>query len=253
MDKQTFTATLLPALAIVAACSAGAAGSLADGGSDLHDAEPSEASSTSNCAGVNLPIQQASDPSAAARGYEQLSVRVLGQGYVPVQALASLGLVSSTKLPIVLPGHSATESYWAAFRARYGFYTAPFDNGGYPMGIQIASNGMASFDCLTCHANVVAGRTLIGVGNSQLDLQGLFDDLAQLRIVAQSSGFAVPPLRDVSRRAVRAIRLLRVAHGCGISTGAGVVDPSLSKENVSRRIGASGGISHDDGDAPRVG
>ena len=32
-------------------------------------------------------------------------------------------------------------------------------------------------DCLLCHAGRVAGQTVIGLGNSALDLQGLFDEL----------------------------------------------------------------------------
>ncbi len=33
-------------------------------------------------------------------------------------------------------------------------------------------------DCLLCHGGVVAGQTVIGLGNASLDLQTLFDDLS---------------------------------------------------------------------------
>ncbi len=68
----------------------------------------------------------------------------------------------------------------AAFRKRYGLHAAPYDNDGLPMGLHysrgLLGKGVVN-DCLLCHAGVVAGQTIIGVGNASLDLQSLFDDL----------------------------------------------------------------------------
>jgi mono/diheme cytochrome c family protein len=68
----------------------------------------------------------------------------------------------------------------ARFRARYGLHPAPYDNGGLPMGLHVSrgffGKGLVN-DCLLCHAGRVAGQTIIGVGNSTLDLQALFDEL----------------------------------------------------------------------------
>jgi mono/diheme cytochrome c family protein len=70
--------------------------------------------------------------------------------------------------------------YDAAFGHRYGVHAAPYENGGLPMGLHVASGplgkGLGS-DCLLCHAGRVAGQTVIGLGNASLDLQGLFDEL----------------------------------------------------------------------------
>lgn len=70
--------------------------------------------------------------------------------------------------------------YAAAFRAQYGLHAAPYENDGLPMGLHYAKGlfgkGVVN-DCLLCHAGVVAGQTIIGVGNASLDLQSLFDDL----------------------------------------------------------------------------
>jgi mono/diheme cytochrome c family protein len=70
--------------------------------------------------------------------------------------------------------------YDRAVRQRYGLHSAPYDNAGLPMGLHesrgLLSKGIVN-DCLLCHAGTVAGQTYIGVGNSTLDLQGLFDDL----------------------------------------------------------------------------
>ena len=68
-----------------------------------------------------------------------------------------------------------------AFRARYGVHPAPYENNGLPMGLHYSKGlfgkGIVN-DCLLCHASVVAGQTVIGLGNASLDLQGLFDDFS---------------------------------------------------------------------------
>ncbi len=71
--------------------------------------------------------------------------------------------------------------YDAAVRRRYGLHAAPFDNHGLPMGLMEAqgllSKGIVN-NCLLCHAGAVAGQTVIGLANSTLDLQSLFEDLS---------------------------------------------------------------------------
>ena len=60
---------------------------------------------------------------------------------------------------------------------------APYDNGGLPMGFT-RSRGLLGLghglgnDCLLCHAGTVAGQTMIGLGNSSLDMQSLYEELA---------------------------------------------------------------------------
>jgi mono/diheme cytochrome c family protein len=70
--------------------------------------------------------------------------------------------------------------YARAVRDRYGLHEAPYDNGGLPMGMHAARGffgpGVGT-DCLLCHGGSVAGRTVIGLGNSTMDLEGLFGDL----------------------------------------------------------------------------
>jgi mono/diheme cytochrome c family protein len=69
-----------------------------------------------------------------------------------------------------------------ALQDRYGVHAAPYENNGLPMGLHYSkglfgTKGVVN-DCLLCHAGVVAGQTVIGLGNASLDLQGLYDDLA---------------------------------------------------------------------------
>jgi mono/diheme cytochrome c family protein len=68
------------------------------------------------------------------------------------------------------------------FQERYGLHAAPYDNHGRPMGLSEVSGlrgkGLVN-SCLLCHAGTVAGQTIIGLGNSTLDLQALFEELSQ--------------------------------------------------------------------------
>jgi hypothetical protein len=70
--------------------------------------------------------------------------------------------------------------YDRRFRRRYGLHEAAYPNNGLPMGLHVApgllGKGIGT-DCLLCHAGRVAGQTVVGLGNSALDLQGLFDEL----------------------------------------------------------------------------
>jgi mono/diheme cytochrome c family protein len=72
------------------------------------------------------------------------------------------------------------DDYDRRFRARYGLHEAPYPNNGLPMGFHVApgllGKGIGT-DCLLCHAGRVAGQTVVGLGNSALDLQGLFEEL----------------------------------------------------------------------------
>ncbi|MBV8077113.1 MAG: c-type cytochrome [Planctomycetaceae bacterium] len=72
--------------------------------------------------------------------------------------------------------------YGAAFRSRYGLHPAPYDNDGLPMGFHRArgvlgvGRGLGN-DCLLCHAGRIAGRVIIGLGNTALDMQTLYEEL----------------------------------------------------------------------------
>ena len=73
--------------------------------------------------------------------------------------------------------------YARAFRERYGLHPPPYENGGLPMGFTRPrgllglGQGLGN-DCLLCHAGTVAGQTIIGLGNSALDMQSLYEELA---------------------------------------------------------------------------
>jgi mono/diheme cytochrome c family protein len=68
------------------------------------------------------------------------------------------------------------------FMERYGLHAAPYDNHKRPMGLSEVSGlrgkGLVN-SCLLCHAGTIAGQTIIGLGNSALELQSLFEELSQ--------------------------------------------------------------------------
>ena len=73
--------------------------------------------------------------------------------------------------------------YARAFRERYGLHESPYENGGLPMGFTRPKGllglgtGLGN-DCLLCHAGKVAGQTIIGLGNTSLDMQSLYEEMA---------------------------------------------------------------------------
>ncbi len=73
------------------------------------------------------------------------------------------------------------EAYAAAFNERYGLHPAPYPNDGLPMGLRRTpwpdgSPGLA-IDCMVCHGGSIGGQSLVGLGNTTLDLKGLLTDL----------------------------------------------------------------------------
>jgi mono/diheme cytochrome c family protein len=77
--------------------------------------------------------------------------------------------------------NESPQPYDAAFQDHYGLHPAPYANDHYPMGLREAksllSKGITT-DCLLCHGGSIAGQSYVGLGNSSLDIQALFEDLA---------------------------------------------------------------------------
>jgi hypothetical protein len=84
----------------------------------------------------------------------------------------------------------APADYAQAFRDHYGLHPAPYDNGKYPMGLREAPRGVLgggkgkgtglSADCMLCHAGSILGQSYVGLGNSSLEIQALFEDLGKV-------------------------------------------------------------------------
>lgn len=79
---------------------------------------------------------------------------------------------------------SEPEQFGQAFRARYGLHLAPYPNDELPMGLRRATSRDGArlglhVDCLVCHGGSIGGTSYIGLGNTQLDLQALLEDLTR--------------------------------------------------------------------------
>lgn len=125
------------------------------------------------------------DPEAVARGRAAL----LGKGYLK----AGWGLDAYTGAGRLWGAEDRDPGAYAdAFNRHYGLHPAPYPNDGLPMGLRRAPSRDGSkkglqIDCLICHGGSIGGTSYVGLGNSQLDLKGLFDDLDR------SQGRTPPP------------------------------------------------------------
>ncbi len=77
------------------------------------------------------------------------------------------------------------EEYDRLFRERYGLHPAPFPNHGLPMGLKQMEGNLAtglrkgiSNDCLLCHGGSIFGQSYVGLGNSALDFQAFYEEVA---------------------------------------------------------------------------
>ena len=101
--------------------------------------------------------------------------------------------------------------YAAAVRDRYGLPEAPYANGKYPMGLRAGSiffvKGV-SIDCMVCHGGSVMGKSYVGLGNSSLDIQGLFEDLSKADGRSGRLPFTFSNVRGTSEAGGMAVYLL---------------------------------------------
>jgi len=102
-------------------------------------------------------------------------------------------------------------NYGEAFREHYGLHSPPYANGEYPMGLREARglllNGIAT-DCMLCHGGSIAGQSYIGLGNSSLDIQALFEDLAAASGRSSKLPFTFSHVRGTSEAGAMGVYLL---------------------------------------------
>ena len=99
------------------------------------------------------------------------------------------------------------------FQARYGLHPAPFDNKGYPLGLKEARGLLGTgitTDCMICHGGSIFGRSYIGLGNASLDLQLLYEDLAQAAGRRQATPFPFTVVRGTTEAGAMAVFLFQL-------------------------------------------
>lgn len=112
------------------------------------------------------------DPASAQRGHTALTTRSFTPANFPSGSLQSVWQLW-TKTPPADP--------IAAARERFGLHEAPYPNNGLPMGLRLGTLGFGipgiSLDCMVCHGGSILGKPFLGLGNANLDLQALFEEL----------------------------------------------------------------------------
>ncbi len=103
--------------------------------------------------------------------------------------------------------------YPKAFIDRYGLHAAPYPNGELPMGIREGRNillgkGLTN-DCMICHGGSIFGQSYVGLGNSTLDLQALYEDLSAADGLLRGTPFTFSHVRGTTEAAAMSIYLFR--------------------------------------------
>lgn len=92
-------------------------------------------------------------------------------------------------------------NYDAAVRERYGLHAAPYPNDGLPMGLRKASRVLSTgvgIDCMLCHGGSILGKSYVGLGNSSLDIQTLFEDMAKADGLSKKLPFTFSNVRGTT-------------------------------------------------------
>jgi hypothetical protein len=108
-------------------------------------------------------------------------------------------------------GATKPANYDRAFQETYGLHSAPYPNNGLPMGLRerwmLLKKGL-SVDCLVCHGGSIMGKSYIGLGNSSLDIQALFEDFFHADGVPYKTPFAFSNVRGTSEAGGMSVFLL---------------------------------------------
>jgi hypothetical protein len=100
-----------------------------------------------------------------------------------------------------------------AFRERYGLSPSPFPNDNYPMGLRLSGGLLGkglSTDCLVCHGGSIAGQSYVGLPNSSLDMQTLYEDLARADGRSGRTPFTFSNVRGTTEAGAMAIYLYQL-------------------------------------------
>jgi mono/diheme cytochrome c family protein len=101
--------------------------------------------------------------------------------------------------------------YAAHFRERYGLHPAPYANDGYPMGMRLAPGllGKAlATDCMLCHGGSILGKSYVGLGNTALDFQAMYEELAEAAGLSGKTAFAFSNVRGTTEAGAMTVFLL---------------------------------------------
>jgi mono/diheme cytochrome c family protein len=102
------------------------------------------------------------------------------------------------------------QDYSEAFRDRYGLHPSPYPNNDYPMGIRpvrgLLGSGLTT-DCMLCHGGSILGKSYIGLPNSTLDMQALYEELATADGRSPKTPFTFTNVRGTTEAGAMAVYL----------------------------------------------
>jgi hypothetical protein len=153
------------------------------------------------CSLFTLP---AAEPTAAQRGEKALLTRNFTPATLSLQAYRGVWKFwGDLKEP--------PADYTKAFMERYGMHPAPYPNGDYPMGLRevngLLGKGLAN-DCMICHGGSVMGTSYVGLGNSTIDYQALYEDLSRAAGTEGKPPFRFSNVRGTMEAGAMAVWLL---------------------------------------------
>ena len=107
------------------------------------------------------------------------------------------------------------KDYPRLFRERYGLHPAPYPNRDLPMGLREVEGTLAtglrkglSNDCLICHGGSIFGQSYLGLGNSSLDFQAFYEEVAGPNNARVKPPFTFSNVRGTSEAGAMAVFLL---------------------------------------------
>jgi mono/diheme cytochrome c family protein len=103
--------------------------------------------------------------------------------------------------------------YDRTFRERYGLAPAPYPNKGLPMGLR-ESKGLFKVgitnDCMLCHGGSLFGKSYVGLGNTMLDMEALYQEMFEADGVKRANPFNFTQVRGTTEAGAMAVYLLRM-------------------------------------------
>ncbi|HMF12599.1 MAG TPA: hypothetical protein VKE94_09845 [Gemmataceae bacterium] len=153
---------------------------------------------------VAVPADNAAETSAQ-RGEKALLGRHFNPPTIPLSAYENAWKYWGGELK------RKPANYATAFGAHYGLAEAPYPNGGYPMGLREAKGllgKMLTNDCMLCHGGSIMGKSYVGLPNSSLDYQALYEDIARAAGVPFRLPFRLSNARGTTEAGAFTIYLL---------------------------------------------
>ncbi len=147
---------------------------------------------------------------AEERGLHNLTHNPYGMMLLTAKMLESLPKVWEPEWKAKIKPDDPDSIRKVAFE-RYGFSDATWDNNGAPMQFVVTKQGGWVQNCMLCHGGRVpgSGQSMIGMPNTELDMQTLYEDILKLTRYKAPFDLAFGMSRGRTNAFVFSVELLR--------------------------------------------